>query len=310
MGHVLLWGNAYAEVVRDGAGRVRELWPLRPDRTFPVRNSRNQLVYETSLENDKPRRLAAYRVLHIRGLSFDGLVGYSVISLGREALGMAMAGEEYGGRFFANDSRPGGYLEHPGNLSEEAQDRLRTQFETAHRGLGNAHRLAVLEEGMKWQQVGIPPKDAQFLEFRKFQTSEILRLFRMQPHKVGELDRATWGNIEHQAIEHVTDTIMPWLVRWEKAIQRTLLTESERQNYFVEYLVDGLLRGDYKTRQEGLAIQRQNGVINADEWRGLENMNPIEDGSGKVYLVNGNMLPSNRAGQQDEGEDDQSEDEE
>jgi HK97 family phage portal protein len=286
-GHVLLWGNGYCEVLRDGAGRVKEIWPLRPDRMQLVRNSRNELIYVFTLSSGEPRRLRADRVLHIRGLTFEGLMGYDPLKIGKETMGMAMAAEEYGGRFYSNDARPGGVLEHPGQISEDASKRLIKSWNSMHSGLDNAHRVALLEEGLKWHQVGISPENAQFLETRKFQTNEILRFFRMQPHKVGELDRATWGNIEHQAIEHVTDTLRPWLVRWEKAILKTLFTEEERKVYFSEFLIDGLLRGDIKTRYSAYAIARQNGWMNANEIRELENMNPYDGGD--EYLVNAAM---------------------
>jgi HK97 family phage portal protein len=283
-GHVLLWGNGYCEVVRDNAGRVRQLWPLRPDRVRLIRNARNDLIYELTLPDNQVRHLSARRVLHIKGLSFEGLLGYDPVKLGRESMGMAMAAEEYGGRFFSNDGSPGGVLEHPGNISTDAANRLRNSWYETHGGLNRKHRVAILEEGIKWHQVGIAPDNAQFLETRKYQTIEIVRLFRVPPHKIQELDRATWGNIEHQAIEFVTDTIWPWTVRWEQAISRTLLSESERESYFVEHLLQGLLRGDIKTRYQAYAIARQNGWLNANEIRELENMNPYDGGD--EYLVN------------------------
>lgn len=290
MGHALLWGNAYAEVVWDGAGRARELWPLRPDRTQPVRNAAGKLMYEITLPSSEKRLLQPYRVLHVRGLSFDGLVGYSPIALARESLGRAMAAEEYGARFFANDSRPGGLLRTDKKLSGPVIDRLKNDWEAKHAGLSNQHRVAVLEEGLQWQAVGIPPEDAQLLETLKYGVQDIARLYRVPLHKIGELDRATWNNIEHQGIEFVTDTMRPWLVCWEQAINKTLFTAAERKKYFVEFLVDGLLRGDAKARAEALAIQRQNGIINANEWRELENMNPYDGGDD--YLVNAAMKPA------------------
>jgi len=297
MAHDLLWGHSYAEVVRNGAGQIKQLWPIPPSRVIPTRNARNELVFDVNLEaGDEPGlkpneglvRLSANRILNI-----GAPLGLSPISLARETFGLSMAAEEYGARFFSNDSTPGGIVEHPGNLSQEAQERLRTQIETQTRGLSNKHRLMLLEEGMKWHQMGLAPEDSQFLETRKFQIAEIARIFRVPPFMIGDVERSTsWGTgIEQQNIGFVTYSLRSWLVRWEQRLNMTLLTEDERKIYFAELLVDGLLRGDYKTRQEGLAVQRQNGVINADEWREVENMNAIEDGSGKAYLVNAAMAP-------------------
>lgn len=295
--HLLLFGHAYAEVVRNGAGQVKALWPLTPNRVKVERNKRNEIVYVVDLPDGGTARIAQYRMLHIKAL-----LGLSPISQAREALGLSMSAEEFGARFFANDSRPGGVLRTDKTLGDDAAKRLKAGWEAAHSGLHNTHRVAILEEGLQWQQIGIPPQDAQFLETRKFQIAEIARLFSVPPHMIGDLDRSTsWGSgIEQQQIMFLQYTFRDWLRRWEAAINMKLLTESERESYFVEFLVDGLLRADYKTRQEGLSIQRQNGIINADEWRALENMNEIEDGSGKIYLVNGNMIPPDQAGQKSE----------
>lgn len=288
MAHVLLWGHGYAEIVWNGAGQIKQLWPLTPNRVTIGRNSRNELVYQVRLPDNTTQNLRADRVLDI-----SAPLGLSPISQARESLGITMAAEEYAGRFYANDSSPGGVLEHPGQLSPDAAKLVRDQFESVQGGLENRHRVAVLEEGMKWQAIGIPPEDSQFLETRKFQTAEIARIFRVPPFMIGDVERSTsWGTgIEQQNIGFVIYSLRSWLVRWEQAIDKKLLTESERAKYYVEFLVDGLLRGDYKTRQEGLAIQRQNGVINGDEWRELENMNAIPDGKGKIYLANAAMVP-------------------
>ncbi len=298
MGHLLLWGNAYSEIVRDGAGRVRELWPLRPDK-MAVERVGGSLVYWYTLPSGERVALPRERVHHVRALGTDGLVGLSPIGMAREAVGLALATEEYGGRFFGNGSSPDGILTHPKSLSEAAQKRLKASWEAAHQGLSNSHRVAVLEEGVTWQAVGIPPEDAQFLETRKFQRSEIAMLYGIPPHLVGDTERSTsWGTgIEQQSIGFVTYTLLPLLKRLEQAHLRDLFTAEERQTYFTEHLVDGLLRGDAKARAEALHIQLQDGVINADEWRELENMNPQPNGQGQIYLVNGNMIPKSQAGQ-------------
>jgi HK97 family phage portal protein len=290
-GHVVLWGNAYAEIVYNGAGLPAQLWILRPDRTRALRDEAGNLVYDTVLPNGQTVRLPAYRVLHIKGLSPDGYTGYSPIALAREAVGLALATEEFGARWFGNGSRPSGVLTKETPWKDKAAiQRVRESWQASHGGLETSHRVAILEEGLKWQQIGIPPEDAQFLETRKFQRSEIASLFRVPPHMIGDLEKATFSNIEHQSLSFVVHTMRPWLVRWEQGLDRALLTEKERREYYVRFSVDGLLRGDAKSRAEANAIKRQNGVINADEWREQEDMNPIEDGSGKFYLVNGNMV--------------------
>ena len=287
--HMLLWGVGYCEVVRNGAGQVKQLWPIIPTRVRPFRNTRNELVYRVTLPDNHFQTLRADRILRM-----SALLGLSPIGQAREALGLTMAAEEYGARFFANDSRPGGLLEHPGQLSPEASARLRNSWEESQKGLTNAHRIAILEEGLKWVQVGIAPEDAQFLETRKYQLDEIARLYHVPPHMIGDLDRATWANIEHLSIDFVVNTLRPWLVRWEQAIHKTLLVEEERRRYFAEFSVDGLLRGDTATRYQAYATARQNGWLNGNEIREMENLNSVEGLN--TYLVNGNMMPVGDAG--------------
>lgn len=301
MSHLLLWGNAYAQVIRNGKGNISELWPLLPDRMSVERDLiSGQLVYKYSKDGQQIL-LKQEEVLHIPGLGFDGIKGYSPIHMAREAIGLALATEEFGSRFFANGARPGGVLEHPGVVKDP--EKLRKSWEEVYKGVKNSHKIAVLEEGMKYHEIGIPPEDAQFLETRKFQLNEICRIFRVPPHLVGDLERATFSNIEHQSIEFVVHTVRPWLVRWEQAITKCLLREGERKIYFPKFTVDGLLRGDFKARMEGYAIGRQNGWLSANDIRELEDMNPIpEEQGGDIYLVNGNMIPAKSAGEKKGGE--------
>jgi HK97 family phage portal protein len=182
-------------------------------------------------------------------------------------------------------------MEHPGKLSEQAHQNLKKSLTEAYSGLGKSHRLMILEEGMKFSQIGIPPEDAQFIDTRRFQNEEIARIFRVPPHMLADLQKATFSNIEHQSIEFVMHTMVPWLKRWEQAIKRDLFLPSERSVYFPEFNVDGLLRGDIKSRYEAYAVGRQNGWLSADDIRELENMNPLPDGQGKVYLTPLNMVP-------------------
>jgi HK97 family phage portal protein len=285
MSHLLLWGNAYAQIIRDGRGKVLALYPLLPDRMMVDRTTEGQLYYEYRKDTGYVI-LRPEDILHIPGLGFDGLVGYSPIAMAKDAIGMAIATEEYGGKFFANGASPGGVLEHPGVVKDPA--RIRESWNAVYQGSGNAHRIAVLEEGMKFQSIGIPPEQAQFLETRKFQTEEICRIFRVPPHLVANLDKATFSNIEHQSISFVVHTIRPWLVRLEQGMNKALLSPSEKGRYFVGFVVDGLLRGDYASRMQGYAIGIQNGFLSPNDVRTLENMNTIEHGD--IYAMNGNML--------------------
>jgi HK97 family phage portal protein len=295
MAHLLLWGNAYAEIVRDGAGNIVELYPLQPDKMVVERDKETKRIRYKYFIDNKQIIYPKEKIFHIPGLSFNGLTGISPISAAREAVGLALAVEEFGARFFGNGARPGGILEHPGVLKDP--EKLRKQWEEVYKGVGNSHKVAVLEEGMKYHEIGIPPEDAQFLQTRKFQINEICRIYRVPPHLIGDLEHATFSNIEHQSIEFAVHTIRPWLVRWEQAINKCLLTPSERKKYFAKFTIDGLLRGDFKTRMEGYAIGRQNGWYSANDIRELEDMNPIsEEKGGDLYLINGNMLPLNMAG--------------
>jgi len=285
MSHLLLWGNAYAQIIRDGRGKVLALYPLLPDRMTVDRSTSGELFYEYRKDTGSVI-LRREDVLHIPGLGFDGLVGYSPIAMAKNAIGMAIATEEYGARFFANGASPGGVLEHPGVVKDPA--RIRESWNAVYQGSSNAHRVAVLEEGMKFQPIGIPPEQAQFLETRKFQTEEICRIFRVPPHLVSNLDRATFSNIENQSISFVVHTIRPWLVRLEQGMNKALFSQTEKGQYFVGFVVDGLLRGDYASRMQGYAIGIQNGFLSPNDVRTLENMNTIEHGD--VYAMNGNML--------------------
>lgn len=288
MGHLLLWGNSYSQIIRDGHGKVVALYPLLPDK-MKVERSENGEIYYIYNSEGKDYLLRNTEVLHIPGLGFDGFIGYSPIAMAKNAIGMALATEEYGAKFFANGANPGGVLEHPGVVKDP--HRIRDSWNQVYQGTSNAHRVAVLEEGMKFSPIGIPPEQAQFLETRKYQTEEICRIFRVPPHLVGDLERATFSNIEHQSISFVVHTIRPWLVRIEQSINKALFSDSEKEKYFVSFVVEGLLRGDYESRMRGYSIGIQNGFMSPNDVRALENMNPIPlDEGGNTYMVNGNML--------------------
>jgi HK97 family phage portal protein len=205
-------------------------------------------------------------------------------------VGLDLATRQFGGRFFGNDSRPGGILTHPGKLSPDGAKKLKRGWEEAHRGLSNSQRVAVLEEGVTWTTIGIPPEQAQFLETRRYGRSEIAGLFRVPLHLIGDLERATFSNIEAQSLEFAKYSLTPWLVQIEQAIQRDLFGISAgKRSHFAEHLLEGLLRGDSQARAAYLQTMRQNGALNADEWRALDNLNPIPSGKGKIYWQPVNM---------------------
>lgn len=302
MTHLLLWGNAYAQIIRNGKGEVIALYPLMPNRMVVDRDIHGQLYYQYTRSTEEAPTMKGVTVnlppsdvLHIPGLGFDGLVGYSPIAMAKNAIGMAIACEEYGAKFFANGAAPGGVLEHPGTIKDP--QRVRESWQSTFGGSGNSNKIAVLEEGMKYTPIGISPEQAQFLETRKFQINEIARIFRVPPHMVGDLEKSSFSNIEQQSLEFVKYTLEPWLVRWEQSIQRTLFSPEEKKQYFAKFNVEGLLRGDYASRMSGYATARQNGWMSANDIRELENMDriPAEEG-GDLYLINGNMLPLGNAG--------------
>ena len=302
MTHLLLWGNAYAQIIRNGKNEIVALYPLMPNKMSVDRDETGRLYYTYYRGSDEAIKnkefavtLQPSDVLHIPGLGFDGLVGYSPIAMAKNAIGMAIACEEYGAKFFANGAAPGGVLEHPGTIKDP--QRVRESWQSTFGGSGNANKIAVLEEGMKYTPIGISPEQAQFLETRKFQINEIARIFRVPPHMVGDLEKSSFSNIEQQSLEFVKYTLDPWVIRWEQSIQRSLLSADEKSRYFVKFNLEGLLRGDYQSRMNGYAIGRQNGWMSANDIRELENLDriPAEDG-GDLYLINGNMLPLKNAG--------------
>jgi len=302
MSHLLLWGNAYAQIIRNGRGEVIGLYPLMPNKMKVDRDSKGNIYYTYSRTQDDTKLsklgevvLSPHEVLHIPGLGFDGIIGYSPIAMAKNAVGMAIACEEYGAKFFANGAAPGGVLEHPGIVKDP--ERVRQSWNSVYQGSGNSHKVAVLEEGMKYTPIGISPEQAQFLETRKFQINEIARIFRVPPHMVGDLEKSSFSNIEQQSMEFVKYTLDPWVVRWEQTINRMLFSSEEKKTYFVKFNVDGLLRGDYQSRMNGYATARQNGWMSSNDIRELENLDkiPAELG-GDLYLINGSMTKLADAG--------------
>lgn len=291
VGHLATWGNAYAEIQRDAGGRPIALWPLRPDRMRVYRDpSTFRLVYHYSLPYGSIAILDVADVLHIRSRSLDGIIGISPVQQAAEGVGLDMALEQYAGKLFANNSTPGGVLMSKKQLSEKARTNMRDSWESAHRGLTNAHRVAILEDDVTWQSVGLPPEQAQFILTRQFTLSSIARIWRIPPHMLQELSRSTHNNIEQQSLEYVIHTLRPYLVRGEQRLKVDLF--GLKVPFYAKWLVEGILRGDIASRYNAYAVGRQWGWLSADDIRAAEDMNPLPDGTGEIYLNPLNMAPA------------------
>jgi len=303
MTHLLLYGNAYAQIVRNGAGRVEALYPLLPNKMDVHRNDAGELYYTYWRERDDTRPddktgavvLRRDQVLHIASLSMNALVGMSPISLSRNTVGMCIATEQFGADFFANGATPGGVLEHTGRVRDP--DDLREGWNAIFQGVGNSNQIAVLEDGLSYKPISAKPEEAQFLETRKYQLNEIARIFRVPPHMIGDLDKSSFNNIEQQSLEFVKYCISPWVARWEQALYRALVLPSERGKITIKFNLDGLLRGDYVTRINGHRVAINSGFMTANEARRLENMNDIPDEQGgNEFMVNGSMVKLSEIG--------------
>lgn len=305
MVNLLLWGNFYAYKQQDGSGRVRHLQPLAPSAVRPEQDPVSMKIsYHVSFADGSERVIPQSKMLHIRALSMDGIVGLSPVHQAREAIALSLAAEKMAGSLFANGAVPYVVLKHPGTFKDQsAYERFRESWRNAFSlSAGKARGTAVLEGGMELQTVQMNAVEAQFLESRRFQKEEICAAFGVPPHKISMLERATFSNIEQQSLEFVTDSLMPYIVTIEDALRRDLLGNGEE---FIKFNVDGLLRGDIKSRSEALQIMRQNGVISANEWRALEDMNPIEGGD--EYMTPLNMSSGQDGGEEPEAEDDEDE---
>lgn len=296
MTHLLLWGNAYAQIIRDGRNNILSLYPLLPENMEVDRDKQGRIVYiYTSYSDETPKLqnkqviFRADEIFHIPGLGFNGLIGFSPIAMMKNSLGMNLAVEKYGSAFFKNGAQPSGVLEHPGVLKNP--EKIRENWSDVYGGPNNAHKVAVLEEGMQYKAISLPPEDSQFLSTRQFGVNEICRIFRVPPHMVQDLSHATFSNIEHQSIDFVVHTLTPWLVRWEQSIIKDLLLPEEQDTFFPKFNVDGLLRGDYASRMSGYATGISNGFLSPNDVHRLENMDLIPaDKGGDSYYLNGGYV--------------------
>ena len=294
--HLLLWGNAYAQIVRDGKNAVLGLYPLLPENVEIDRDESGKLYYiyhaytdDVPGEKNKDIYFRREEIFHIPSLGFNGLVGFSPIAMMKNALGSAIAVNKYGSAFFRNGAQPVGVLEHPGTLKDP--QKIRDKWMDTYGGANNAHKIAVLEEDMHYKPISLPPEDSQFLSTKEFDVEEICRIFRVPPHLVQDLKRSTFNNIEHQGISFVQYTLMPWLELFEQTIIKDVLLPDEQDIYYPKFNVDGLLRGDYESRMRGYATGFANGFLSPNDIRKLENMDPIPDElGGNVYVTNGSYV--------------------
>lgn len=291
--HRLLWGNAYCEIERDRSGRVMWLWPITPDRVRVDRDQNGVLFYRIRNAGTGDSIIEAEDMLHFRGMGFDGTQGYSVIRYAAQTIGLGMAMEEFGSSFFGNGANPGLILEHPKTLSPTATKNLEESVQRRSGGK-NSQRPFVAEEGMKVHKLTVPPEEAQFVQSRNVNVLDICRWFCVPPHKVAALDRATYNNIEHQGIEFVTDAVLPDVTQMEEEVNLKCFGRQQRGVLYTKMNLAALLRGDMKARYESYQIGHQNGWLNADEIRSLEEMNPIPSGLGKLYIVPSNFTTRER----------------
>lgn len=295
MGHLCLRGNAYARKVPGPGGAVTQLVPLHPDRMKVEQLPNGRILYTYVLDTLKKATFSQEQLLHIRWFSQDGIQGMSPITVARNAVGLASKSEEYGATFFKNVGRPGGVLKLPPGQrikDDKNYQRLKASWRNAHSG-ANMHSVAILEDGMEWQQVGLTNEDAQWIESRKFQTTEIARIYRVPPHMIADLEKATFSNIENQDIGFVKHTMLPWFRRWEDALQRDVIDDPA---YFARFALDGLLRGDSASRSTFYREMFNIGVLSINDIRELEEMDAVEGGD--THFVPLNMVPLDRVQEQ------------
>ena len=299
--HALCYGNGYCEIQRDGAGRPVALWPLmpQPERTKRVVDKQGRLYYEIRTPDGQGHILPDENVLHIKGLGFDGYTGYDVVRYHKEAIGYGVAVKEFGARFFGNGANVGGVIEHPTTLGDKAMKHLKESMKTEYEGLSKAHRLMILEEGMKLNKTGVEPDKAQALEVLKWTVDDCSRIFQIPPHKLGSMEFSKYNNVEQLQLDFIATTMLYWFKKWEQECNYKLFGQAERGRYFCEILVEGLLRGDIKSRTESLAMQKDRGVLSRNEWRAIENRNPVEGGD--EFTEAANIAGNQNNGNQNNG---------
>lgn len=277
-GHLGFRGNAFSEIEYGRDGRPKALWPLNPTKMQrPKVSQGGTLIYPYILSDGTGVELPQSRVLHIRGLSDDGLWGYAPITVFREAFGVALAEREYESRFFGQGAQPGGVLQAKTKLTKDAQERLATSWKSAHEGLSMAHRVAVLEEGIEWKSIGMSNEDAQFVESRNFSIAEMARIWNVKRHKIQDLTESSYNNIEQETISHVTDTVQPWVERWEQQLGKDLFLDSEKAMLYPKFMLQGLLRGDMTARKGYYESAFDRATLSPNDWRELEDMELINE---------------------------------
>jgi HK97 family phage portal protein len=289
--HLLLWGNAYSVILRGEGAEPVALLPIMPQYVHVLKQANGELAYHVNGYGLK-RLINQADMLHVPGLSYDGLIGMSPIKYAAQSIGLALAAESYGAGFFGNSARPSGFISTAAKLSADQALALGRAW-TANYGGDKSQGTAVLDNGAKFERVTMPPEEAQFIETRKFQLADIARWYRVPPHMIGDLERATFSNIEHQGLQFVTHTLRPWLVRIEQEITRKLFparSDGRPSELYVEFNVDGLLRGDLKSRYDAYAVGRQWGWLSTNDIRSRENLEPVPDGD-TDYLQPLNMVP-------------------
>ena len=290
-GHAVLRGNGYAEIIGTDTRAVAELWPLHPDLVTPYRDpASGDIAYKYQPQVGPQRIILQAEMLHLRGPSFDGIAGLNPIRLHREAIGLALAGQEAAARQFGNGAQPAGAIKISAALDDEAAGLLVNSWERRHRGPANKERIAVLDGGMEWEQIGMSNEDAQFLQTRKYSRSEIAAIFRVKPHKIGDMEKATFSNIAQENLSSLNDTLMPWIILWEQACERDLLVGAYQETHSVDFLVNALLRGEPESRGIYYSKLSQLGALSPNDIRELEDMNPIGP-EGDVYVSPANMTP-------------------
>lgn len=292
--HADTWGNGYSEIVKDGRGDVVSLWNVTPDRMAP-KVKHDAFYYEWIDDYGNPKPISADRILHLPGLSFDAMCGYSPTKVHKEAIGLGLATEKFGATFFGNGVRPGGVFKHPGKMTEPAHMRLQQSLKEEHGGPDKAHRVIILEEGMDWQAQGMSPENSQFLQTRQFQRVDMCIIFKVPPPLIGDFDKGTYNNSEQAGIWFAQHTISPLCTRWEQIMNWQLFRPEERGRFFVKFNLDGLMRGDFLTRTQALKEQFQSGKLSLNEWRRIDDMNPIDDPAADLHFVQAQMIPISMA---------------